>query len=298
MTSPTSDPRMVIIQRNPRSGTGKGREQLRILASRLKSLGYRVRMFANRAKMDSYVAQLPPSRELVCIVAAGGDGTVCDLVNRHPGIPLAVLPLGTENLMARYLGLSRCGASLADIIHRRKVRVLDSAMANGQRFLLMLSVGIDADIVQTLHQKRTGNIWKTDYVWPGIREFFRTRSSNYVATSADGRQTVSGSHVIVTNIPRYGLGLPFAPDASPDDHLLDVRAFHGTTRWQLLCHAAKLMLGLPPGDTEITRFSTNAVSLYCRETARETHSQCDGDPGPSTPIHIEIDPKSVSLIVP
>jgi len=289
---------LVVIQRNPNSGSGRGRGELLLLARELKKRGYRVRMFSDRSRLDLYVRQIPETRSLKCIVGAGGDGTVTDLANRHPGVPVAVLPLGTENLLASYLGLTRCGRSLAAAIDRGRVRIFDSAQANGLRFLLMLSVGIDAEIVEAIHRKRSGNIYRHGYLWPILKAFCQSRPAVYVASSADGSRQISGSHIIVTNVPRYGFGLPFAADARPDDGLLDIRVFHGSSRWHIFFHALKLKLGLPLRNDEVSRFSTASVTIHAADSTRRMSSQCDGDPGPSLPILITIEPRSLTLIAP
>jgi len=255
-------------------------------------------MFSGRSKLDKYLAVGSARHCLRCIVAAGGDGTVADLVNRHPGVPIAVLPLGTENLLARYLGVRRCGKTLAQIISRGKVRVFDSALANGRRFLLMLSIGVDSEIVDAIHRSRTGTILRLGYVLPTLRAFIRSRPRTLRATAADGRSSVSGSHIIVSNLPVYGFGLNFAPDAAPDDGLLDVRAFTGATRWQIFQHAVRLKLGLPVHARDIQRISVSSVVVELAEAAVGIISQCDGDPGPELPVRIVVEPGSLKVIVP
>ena len=59
------------------------------------------------------------------LVAAGGDGTVADLVNRFPDVPLAILPLGTENLLARHVGIACDGRLVAEMIARGETRRID-----------------------------------------------------------------------------------------------------------------------------------------------------------------------------
>ncbi|MFN9718994.1 MAG: diacylglycerol/lipid kinase family protein, partial [Planctomycetota bacterium] len=136
---------VVVIQWNRRSGSGGGRGELIVLARQLRAAGFLVRMFHNRGRMDHYIQQqfgedsvmesggkqLPLRRRLHCIVAAGGDGTVADVVNRHPGRPIAVLPLGTENLLARFLGMKRSGTQVAKAIRAGTTFWLDTAVANG-----------------------------------------------------------------------------------------------------------------------------------------------------------------------
>lgn len=255
-------------------------------------------MFSGRSKLDEYLAVASARHRLRCIVAAGGDGTVADLLNRHPGVPIAVLPLGTENLLARYLGVRRCGKTLAQIISGGKVRVFDSAVANGRRFLLMLSVGVDSEIVDAIHRSRTGTIWRLGYVLPTLRAFIRSRPRTFRATAADGQSSVTGSHIIVSNVPVYGFGLNFAPDAAPDDGLLDVRAFTGTTRWHIFRHAVRLKLGLPIHANDVQRISVPSVVVEQNETISGVISQCDGDPGPELPVRIVVDPCSLTVMVP
>jgi len=107
-----------------------------------------------------------------------------------------------------------------------------------------------------------------------------------------------GFRVRMFNVPRYGFGLPFAIDAKPDDHLLDVRAFHGQTRWLIFWHAFKLRLGLPLRSDEVSRFTTTSLSIRLADPERRLPSQCDGDPGPSLPLLIEIEPRSLTLMSP
>jgi hypothetical protein len=109
-------PRRVVIQRNPTSGTGKKRGELLSLVRRLKVHGFSPRLFSSRQRLDRYLSNPERRAEVFCVVAAGGDGTVGDVVNRCHGLPVAILALGTENLIARYLKLPRDGSAVADMI--------------------------------------------------------------------------------------------------------------------------------------------------------------------------------------
>ena len=103
----------VAIQRNPTSGTGTRRGVLLELIRELKRRGIRPRLFASRERMQAKLADPAAREHLVCVLAAGGDGTIGDVVNRYPGLPLATLPLGTENLLAKYLRIQPSGAQVA-----------------------------------------------------------------------------------------------------------------------------------------------------------------------------------------
>ena len=293
----SADKQLVVIQRNPRSGSGAGRKELLVLIRELRTAGYHVRMFRSRQTLDSFLSMPENRRTLRCIVAAGGDGTVADVTNRHPGCPIAVLPLGTENLLAQYVGLSRCGRTLAAVIASGRIRMFDSATANGRRFLLMLSVGVDGDIVHAIHRARTGTIRRIGYVVPTLRAFLSSRPQLIRASTPDRRHAATGTHVIVTNIPRYGFALKLAPEAIPDDGLLNVRVYHGTTRWQILWHAIRLKLGCALQAREYTKFTSTGVMLESVTDVQISGVQIDGDPCTPLPVLVAIEPSSLCVLV-
>ena len=288
----------VVIQRNPLSGSGRGGRELLTLVSALRRRGYRVRMFSDRAQLDRWVVRAAGDRRICCIVAAGGDGTVADLVNRHPTIPLAVLPLGTENLLAKYLGLRRDGEFLSGVIAAGVVRRLDSAFCNGRRFLLMVSCGPDAEVVECVHSRRRGHISRWDYVGPVIRSLLSATLYRFEVTAAELSQPVSGVHVIVSSVPKYGFDFPFSPAAEPDDGLLDVRVYHGGGRAAMLWHVVRLRLGWPIAAAEVTSFRTTAVSVRVQASPGVAHFQFDGDPGGELPLSVVVAPSSMRLLVP
>lgn len=291
------DKRLVVIQRNPRSGSGAGRRELLILVRALRAADYRVRMFRSREKLDAWLAAPERLKILRCIVAAGGDGTIADVANRHPGCPVAILPLGTENLLAKYLDLPRCGRTLSQVIDTGRFRKFDSAAANGRRFLLMLSVGVDGEIVHAIHRARTGTMRRIRYVMPTLQAFLSWSPKQIRVSGMEGKSTVSGTHVIVTNIPRYGCGLRFAPESLPDDGILNVRVYHGTSRWQLIWHAVRLKLRLPIRSQEVTKFTAKRLLLDSPGNVLVEGVQVDGDPCSGLPVEVEIQPANLCLLV-
>ncbi len=117
-----------------------------------------------------------------CLVAVGGDGTVADLLNEQPSVPLTVFPAGTENLVAQHFGLGRDPEELARDDCERTARSASTSVSSaGRRFLLMVGFGFDGDIVSRHHQgrvSRSGSIRPTHriaYVWPVLRSSFSYR---------------------------------------------------------------------------------------------------------------------------
>ncbi|MCA9083320.1 MAG: hypothetical protein KDA81_04650 [Planctomycetaceae bacterium] len=310
--------RLVVIQRNPRSGSGHGAKELITLVRCLRQRGFRVRMFADRRRMDSFLASDETWRQIRCIVAAGGDGTVGDVLNRQPHHPIAVLPLGTENLLARYLQIHRDGTSVALMIERGLIKEFDTGIVtacrspagesnssvpvphwdhgDSHRFLLMASAGIDSAVVNLLHQNRTGHITHFSYVQPVLKALFGTQLSKLTVLDEAGRPLASGSHVIFTNIPEYGFRLKFAPDADPGDGMLNLTVFHKGSRWESMKHMLRLRWGQQHPTGTVSHF--HGQHFYLTAANSETRLQCDGDPSLRCPVRVSVAAGSIKLLVP
>src|SRR4051812_21696082 len=90
LRSPLVDRPYVAIQRNPHAGPGQRKSQLVELVKRLHRRGLRPRMFRRRERLQQWMSSPENLAQLRCLVAAGGDGTVGDLITRYPGVPLAI----------------------------------------------------------------------------------------------------------------------------------------------------------------------------------------------------------------
>ncbi|MDA1213210.1 MAG: diacylglycerol kinase family protein [Planctomycetota bacterium] len=213
----------VAIQRNPTSGSGRGRQLIVELIAELRRLNIRPRLFSNRERMQHYLSSSHDRHPPMCIVAAGGDGTVGDLVNRYPQMPIAILPLGTENLMARYLGIKPSGTDVARMIAVNRRQHFDSGLANGRRFLIMASLGFDADVIHRMQKNRRGNISRWSYLRL-IGEAMRSFRHPEMRITVDGAPTsVTGRLAIITNVPMYALQLPIARRADGTDGQLELQ---------------------------------------------------------------------------
>ncbi|MGB0739304.1 MAG: diacylglycerol/lipid kinase family protein [Planctomycetaceae bacterium] len=290
---------LVVIQRNPLSGSGRGRQQLLLLVSELRRSGFRVRMFSSRERLDEFVRRPESSSRLRCIVAAGGDGTLASVIDRHPQVLLAVMPLGTENLVARFLKIPLCGKFVADLIRLGEIRSFDSGLVGSQRFLLMLSCGPDARVIQLVNENRSRNIRRLSYLFPVIRAMFCEPLSHYEVQAKGLESVLRGCHVLVTNIPRYGFDLRFSPEADPTDGLLDIRVAHCRSRWQMIMHLLRVFFRLSIPDDQVTRIRSSGVTIRSVDAGTEPRlSQYDGDPGPAPELQVVIEEKSVKLLCP
>jgi len=139
-----SDARDVLVSVNPRAGARSGVALVDELVARLQAVGLQVQRCADIEQLGDLAAARQREGRLRAVVAAGGDGTVQLVVNRTPpGTPLAILPLGTDNLLAKYLGLTANPDALCQLIQAGTAIRLDAGQANARIFLLMVGCGFD-----------------------------------------------------------------------------------------------------------------------------------------------------------
>ncbi|MCE9520572.1 MAG: diacylglycerol kinase family lipid kinase, partial [Verrucomicrobia bacterium] len=169
------------------------------------------------------------------VVAAGGDGTVNEAVNglaQHnltlsdpaDHAELGVLPAGTMNVFAHELGLpGRLGECWARI-SRCELREVDLWQANGQFFVQLAGVGLDAEIVRQTTWEMKKKFGPLSYVMTGLRVLGKQPPQLNVII--EGRPPLPGSLVLVGNGRHYGGPVPVFRNAKNDDGLLDIIIFH------------------------------------------------------------------------
>lgn len=287
--------RWVAIQRNPISGTGTRRGQILELVSGLRQRGFRPRIYKNRQRLMERLADPRQREELVCIVAAGGDGTVGDIINRFPGLPVAILPLGTENLLARYLKIPSSGKAVAEMIATGETRRLDLGEVSGRRFAVMASFGFDADVVRRTDARRTGPIRKLNYLQP-IWESFRKYKYPELRIHIDQAATpLRACLLVAVNLPVYALRLPVAEAASGDDGLLDLKLFRRGSAFQMLRYFYKVAMGKHEALEDV---QTVRTACFRVESDEPVPIQVDGDPAGWTPAEVRTLPAELEVFVP
>lgn len=286
----------VAIQRNPSSGAGKRSQPIRELIRELRLRGITPRLYSRRADFDAAVTDPERRPHLIATVAAGGDGTILDLVNRHPHLPLCLLPLGTENLLAKYLKIPRNGIEVAEIIARGHRRRLDLGRLNGRLFLIMVSVGFDAEVIHRVHADRQGgHVRHTSYIGPILKSWWSFQPQTLRVTVDDSPVVHEGQLVVVANLSSYALNIGVVPTADGSDGLLDARLFTAHTRGGLLRRILSVLRGTHEQDSTVTRLTGRKFRI---ESDSPVPLQADGDPAGTTPAEITIEPLGIEFIVP
>ena len=289
---------VVVISMNPNSGATDQHTVVDKLTTCLIDHGFEVLLLTDVAEMIEVVGQHFGGR-LRCVVAAGGDGTISLLANELPeNTPLAILPLGTENLLAKYLGVSAEPVALANMIVAGDCRQLDVGRANGKLFLVMASCGFDADVVHRLHSNRQGHIRHWSYAKPvvsAIRKYKYPKIRISLESNDDHQPTVDPCWAFVFNVPRYAMNLPIAAEANPEDGMLDLCTFRGGSLFRGLFYLVSVILRRHKHWTTSKTYHFKKLTM---ESDGEVPYQLDGDPGGTLPLTIEVIKGGVTLIVP
>jgi diacylglycerol kinase family enzyme len=196
------------------------------------------------------------------------------------------------------------------VVQGRTVR-LDAGRANGRLFLLMASVGFDAEVVRRLHKERDGNIshWSyakpilqtiRSYQYPELRitcgELTKHRDCNPGASGEiASSEEIRCRWAFVFNLPSYGGGLKFAPQSSGMDGQLDLCAFQRGGLGSGLKYLAAVVLGR---HRSLRGFSGWRGTQLRIESDIAVPYELDGDPGGMLPLTIDVVPERVRLLVP
>ena len=285
----------VAIQRNPKSGSGGARRELLELILALRKSGLRPRVFTRRERLAMALAEPSRRASLHCIVSAGGDGTFRDLINRYPGVRLALFPLGTENLVARFLKIPKQGRRVAEIITAGHVMRFDLGLFGDHRFAVMASAGFDADVMHRAHAHRTGHISRWSYLQP-IRDSLRKYAYPEIRVTVNqATETVTCRQAVLVNFPAYALGLNMADGARGDDGLFDLRMLQRGTAFQMWRYFFNLVCGRLERLPDVKSDTATRVRW---ESETPVPIQVDGDPAGWTPAEFVILPGAVEILIP
>src|ERR1035437_727870 len=191
------------------------------------------------------------------IVAAGGDGTINEVVNGigTSDAALGVLPLGTVNVFAHELRIPRRIEAAWQVIQTGETRTIDLARAEAgaaaRYFVQLAGVGFDARAVRTASWELKKKIGPLSYVWAGIKTLGTALPQVEVSVDGSGPRA-AGTAVLVGNGRFYGGPFALFPKARMDDGLLDVCVFESCGYLDMLRYGQGILRGahIDLGDVE------------------------------------------------
>ena len=234
------------------------------------------------------------------IVAAGGDGTLFEVINgyfQNPSeikIPIGVLPVGTGNAFARDLELDNTlWKSAIKIIGKQNTRKVDVGKfhTHGQDYyyLNILGLGFVADVTKIARSLKVfGNIAYTFGV------LFRTLflSSERMIFEIDGQKFEHDCTFVEISNTRYTANFLMAPNAVIDDGLLDVTIAKKLSRIRLIKSFPKIFTGEHVNLPEIETFQAKSIKI---KSESPKILSPDGELIGITPVKIECLPQAIEI---
>jgi diacylglycerol kinase (ATP) len=236
----------------------------------------------------------PPDVLAVC----GGDGTMKEVVTGvpDPPFPVALLPAGTANVLAREFDLPLDPVQAIKIALEGKVRRLDLGSLEAREhhhFLLMAGVGFDAYTAASVHPEWKKRLGIGAYYIAVVRSLLLYPMNDFQIVTAES--TWSSSSCIIANAKGYGGGLRFHPQADMTDGMLDVLLVQHASRMDYLRFILSARLGRIPSYPFLQRARVRSLSI---SGPRGLWVQVDGEPVGSLPVTVSVAAARFPLIAP
>src|SRR5438477_10922432 len=229
------------------------------------------------------------------IVAAGGDGTINEVVNGLAGsnATLGLLPIGTMNVFANELGLPVSDLELCwKIILSDNTRVVDLARANEKFFVQLAGVGLDAQVVKETSAQFKRNFGPLSYLISAAQ--IAARKPPRLSIQSSEASVKEGSFVLVGNGRLYGGRFPFFKHAVIDDGLLDVIVFKSLGYLEIIKYLQDVVFSSDIRVPEIEYFQTRRLRV---ESDQSVPVELDGELVGNCPVEFSLFERSLRVLV-
>jgi diacylglycerol kinase (ATP) len=242
------------------------------------------------------------------VIACGGDGTLNEVVNGLAGqknghrVPLALLPGGTANVLAKELNLPWDIPSAAEKLVHGVVRDIPLGLATPlnepakkKYFLSVAGSGPDGMIVYSIDLELKARVGILAYWWQGAREAFRYKFQHFRVT-AGGKQ-VDASIIVVGRTKHYGGPFKITTEADLLEPEFELAFVTTRSAWRYLAYMPLIWLGRLRGARHVRFFKTSCLQCASR-TASQVQIQVDGEPAGRLPVEFRIVPDALTLAIP
>jgi diacylglycerol kinase (ATP) len=307
----TSDLRNALLIHNPNAGGGgKGRSRTLDAARHIFAAGGIHSELAETTGPGhaTEIASRAANEGRGLVIACGGDGTLNEVINglaAHQNghrVPLALLPGGTANILAKELDLPWDIPSAAEKLVRGTVKEIALGLATPleqpekkKYFLSVGGAGPDGMIVYSLDLDLKARLGILAYWWQGARQVFSYDFRLFRIVL--GEEKLDASLVIVGRTKNYGGPFKITTGADLFEDHFEVMALTTQSGFRYLSYLPSLWTGNLRG-TEGVHFH-KADSIVCEPLDKNPlYAQVDGEPLARLPVEFKIVPRALKLLVP
>ncbi|RYM05160.1 diacylglycerol kinase [Sporolactobacillus sp. THM7-7] len=285
---------------NPTSGREVAKKHIAYILDRLENAGYEASAYATKGKGDATDgARRAIDRKFDLVVAAGGDGTINEVINGlaekkfRPN--LGVLPLGTTNDFARAVNIPRDIARACDVLCDGYTTPIDVGKVNNRYFINIAGGGKLTELTYDVPSKLKTMMGQMAYYIKGI-EMLPSLRPTAVSIDYDG-QSFSGDIMLflVSNTNSVGGFEKLAPDARLNDGLFDLTILKKTNLGEFIRLASMALRGEHMKDPKIVYAQARRIRI---ETKERMQLNIDGEYGGDLPGEIVNLCRHMDLVVP
>jgi diacylglycerol kinase (ATP) len=303
--------RNALLIHNPNAGNGgKARRRLLDVARKiLSSGGIDAEMEETHGPghaTEIAVRATAQGRQLV--IACGGDGTLNEIVNglaaQQNGhrVPLALLPGGTANILAKEIGLPWDIPAAAKKLVHGEVKEIALGLAtpvnepSKQRYFLSVAgAGPDGMIVYSIDLDLKARVGVLAYWWGGAREIFRYKFPHFRAVT--GSEKMDVSLVVVGRTKHYGGPFRITDQADLYEDQFEILGLTTRSGLRYLSYLPTLWAGKLRGTSGVHYWKTNRI--VCEPYGSDpVYAQVDGEMLARLPVEFKIVPRALKLLVP
>jgi diacylglycerol kinase (ATP) len=289
--------RTIALLTNPTSGKGRGRRTAAIALPRLTEAGFDVREMVGRDGDEALdLARKAVADEVESLVVVGGDGMVhlAAQALAGTGVNLGIIPSGTGNDVARYVGIPRTDPQLAaDVVVGSRVRTIDLGRAGGTYFVTVLASGFDSKV----NERANAMAWprgQMRYNLATLAELRVFEPLPYLLELDGEQRSLDAMLVAVGNGESFGGGLRITHGACLDDGLLDVVIIKPMSKAKLVRTYPRLFSGRHVGIPEYEHHRVRSVTV----AAPGISAYADGERIGALPLTVEAVPQALRVLVP
>ena len=283
----------IAIIFNPKAGSGKKAILDKII--KILSSTNSIQLFETKAAGDATDIARKESDNFDIIVAAGGDGTINEVVNGiNPNTPLGIIPMGTANIVAIEAGISNNVQNICAVINQGNTKKVYLSNINNKKFILMAGIGYDAQVVTNINPKLKKIFGKLIFALEGFKQFFKLKE--FTITIKTNHQTYNANWVLITNAKHYAGSHSITTSTNIFDEHLVCYIFPDLNKLNFLYYLFLILLfgDLSKSDKIITVRSTS----FEITSSTATPVQCDGELFGQLPVLIKNNKECVNLLIP
>ena len=295
--------RRALVILNPTSGQHEAGETRQLIEDRLAEAGVASEFRTTGGANDAlHWAEAAASEGFDLVVAAGGDGTIMEamsgIIRSKAELPLAQIPVGTANLLARALTIPADTAEALDVIFSGRTERLDVGYLPDQDryFALVAGCGYDARLIADATRELKNALGFAAYVVTGISNLFRLRRAHIELTVDNERRLFRANTVMIVNVGQIGNSpVKLGANIHPHDGKLDVIVATSASVFGALRILLRILTGRFEGHSDLHYLSVQSVTIKAKPPLP---TQIDGEPLGITPLHAEAVPNGALLVVP